>query len=65
MSSFFGMIGIYACANCGHELFHATAKYKHNTPWPAFSKTMKDDSVVKELETEPQESSDAPAFKVF
>ena len=56
--------GIYVCPKCGHELFSAKAKYKHNTPWPAFTETVHDDSVSKENETEPQQSSKAKALKV-
>ncbi|KXJ23512.1 Methionine-R-sulfoxide reductase B1 [Exaiptasia diaphana] len=56
--------GIYVCANCGHELFHSKAKFSHNSPWPAFTDTVRDDSVVKEVETESQSSSNAPALKV-
>ena len=56
--------GIYVCPKCGHELFSAKAKYKHNTPWPAFTETVHDDSVSKQNETEPQQSSKAKALKV-
>lgn len=56
--------GIYVCPKCGHELFSAKAKYKHNTPWPAFTETIRKDSVSKENETEPQQSSKNKALKV-
>lgn len=56
--------GIYVCPKCGHELFSAKAKYKHRSPWPAFTETIRDDSVSKVNETEPQESSNAKALKV-
>ncbi|KAL4240648.1 Methionine-R-sulfoxide reductase B1-A [Mactra antiquata] len=32
--------GVYACANCGTELFHSSKKYEHHTPWPAFYDTV-------------------------
>ena len=53
------------CAKCGHELFNSKTKFSHNSPWPAFTETVRPDSVVKEVETEPQESSDAEALKVI
>ena len=56
--------GIYICPKCGHKLFSAKAKYKHNTPWPAFTETIRADSVSKADETEPQTSSKAKALKV-
>lgn len=56
--------GIYVCPKCGHQLFSAKAKYKHHTPWPAFTETIRDDSVSKDIETEPQESSKNTALKV-
>ena len=58
------LAGIYVCPKCGHELFSAKAKYKHNTPWPAFTETIRADSVSKVDETEPQRSSKARALKV-
>ena len=57
-------VGIYVCPKCNHELFSAKAKYKHHTPWPAFTETLRNDSVSKEIETEPQESSKNTALKV-
>ena len=49
---------------CGNDLFHGKSKYSHSTPWPAFSETIREDSVRKEIETVPQESSRAKAMKV-
>lgn len=42
--------GIYVCRKCGHELFSSKMKYKHGTPWPAFVKTIHEDSVRKRKE---------------
>lgn len=56
--------GIYVCPKCGHKLFSAKAKYKHNTPWPAFTETISVDSVSKRDETETMTSSSAKALKV-
>jgi len=39
--------GKYVCKECGHDLFRSEAKFSHDTPWPAFSKTILPDSVVK------------------
>lgn len=58
------MAGIYVCPKCGHELFSAKAKYQHHTPWPAFTETIRADSVSKKDETEAQQSSKAKALKV-
>ena len=58
------LAGIYVCPKCGHELFSAKAKYQHHTPWPAFTETIRADSVSKVDETEPQRSSKAKALKV-
>lgn len=38
------------CSECGHELFCSTSKFEHSSPWPAFSKTIHEDSVSKEPE---------------
>ncbi|KAI8794623.1 methionine-R-sulfoxide reductase B1-A [Biomphalaria glabrata] len=43
--------GIYVCAKCGNELFNSEAKYKHATPWPAFTQTINPDSVRKTPES--------------
>ena len=56
--------GIYVCPKCGLELFSAKAKYQHNTPWPAFTETIRNDSVSKQHEKEAQQSSKAKALKV-
>ena len=42
--------GIYVCSQCGHELFGSEQKYKHQTPWPAFTKTINENSISKRLE---------------
>lgn len=40
-------VGTYACAKCGYELFSSKKKYKHSSPWPAFTETIHKDSVSK------------------
>ena len=35
------------CSKCGYELFHSNNKYDHSSPWPAFTSTVKPDSVSK------------------
>jgi len=42
--------GKYVCKECGHDLFRSEAKYEHETPWPAFTKTILPDSVSKREE---------------
>nr|ADO27760.1 methionine-r-sulfoxide reductase b1 [Ictalurus furcatus] len=42
--------GIYVCVKCGYELFSSTSKYKHSSPWPAFTTTIHEDSVSKQEE---------------
>ena len=44
-------IGTYVCSNCDHELFGSQSKYKHETPWPAFSQTKHENSLSKKLES--------------
>ena len=61
--SFFAS-GIYVCVECDHPLFSSHAKYEHQTPWPAFSKPIRNDSLKKVRESEPQESSNCYALKV-
>ena len=39
--------GIYVCSECDHELFASFQKYEHQTPWPAFTSTLHEDSVSK------------------
>jgi len=29
--------GVYVCSKCSTPLFKSIDKYKHNSPWPAFS----------------------------
>ncbi|KAL4624550.1 methionine-R-sulfoxide reductase B1-A-like [Arapaima gigas] len=43
--------GIYVCARCEHPLFSSRAKYEHSSPWPAFTETIRKDSVAKHMET--------------
>jgi len=42
--------GIYVCSECDHELFASFQKYEHQTPWPAFTSTLHEDSVSKHEE---------------
>lgn len=42
--------GIYVCSECGHELFSSMSKFEHSSPWPAFSQTIREDSVSKHPE---------------
>uniref|UniRef100_T2M3N2 peptide-methionine (R)-S-oxide reductase n=2 Tax=Hydra vulgaris TaxID=6087 RepID=T2M3N2_HYDVU len=57
--------GIYVCSQCENPLFHGKSKYKHSSPWPAFTQPMHDCSLRKEVETEKQTSSDKPALRLF
>lgn len=57
--------GVYVCSSCSTELFHAKAKYKHASAWPAFSEPVAENVIRKEVETEKQTSSDKPALKLF
>ncbi|KAG2456183.1 MSB1A reductase, partial [Polypterus senegalus] len=41
---------MYVCSKCGYELFSSRAKYKHSSPWPAFTETIHPDSVSKFVE---------------
>uniref|UniRef100_A0A8C1T7W1 Methionine sulfoxide reductase B1b n=1 Tax=Cyprinus carpio TaxID=7962 RepID=A0A8C1T7W1_CYPCA len=43
--------GIYVCSQCGHPVFSSRSKYAHSTPWPAFTETIREDSVTKIMET--------------
>ncbi|KAJ8253935.1 hypothetical protein COCON_G00205470 [Conger conger] len=43
-------VGMYVCSKCGHQLFSSRSKYEHSTPWPAFSETIREDSVFKKEE---------------
>ena len=47
--SFFS--GKYVCVKCGFDLFSSNAKYEHSSPWPAFSETLRPDSLYKRPET--------------
>ncbi|XP_058282928.1 methionine-R-sulfoxide reductase B1-like isoform X3 [Hylobates moloch] len=42
--------GVYMCAKCGYELFPSRSKYTYTFPWPAFTKTIRSDSMAKCLE---------------
>lgn len=35
------------CVECDHPLFSSVSKYEHHTPWPAFTETIREDSVSK------------------
>lgn len=48
-SSFY--LGYYSCKCCAHPLFSSQAKFEHSSPWPAFTKTMQNDSLSKKLES--------------
>ncbi|MEQ2255743.1 hypothetical protein ILYODFUR_017116 [Ilyodon furcidens] len=50
--------GIYVCSKCNHPLFSSRSKFPHSTPWPAFTDTIREDSVTKMMET-------LTAFKVL
>ena len=39
--------GMYVCSQCGNELFLSIYKFKHSSPWPAFTQTVRTDSVSK------------------
>ncbi|CAG2163883.1 unnamed protein product [Oppiella nova] len=43
----FWKTGIYVCSQCDHELFTSVSKYRHHSPWPAFSETLLDASVQR------------------
>ncbi|MED6252972.1 Methionine-R-sulfoxide reductase B1-A, partial [Ataeniobius toweri] len=43
--------GIYVCSKCNHPLFSSRSKFPHLTPWPAFTDTIREDSVTKMMET--------------
>jgi len=38
---------MYVCVECDNELFSSVSKYEHATPWPAFTETIRKDSVTK------------------
>ena len=56
--------GVYVCSKCDAGLFNGKAKYKHDSAWPAFTETVQPDVLRKEVETQPQTSSDKPSLKV-
>jgi hypothetical protein len=43
--------GVYACVNCKNHLFSSVSKYEHSSPWPAFNKLIREDSVQRIQET--------------
>ena len=43
--------GTYVCSKCEYPLFSSTEKYKHHTPWPAFTNPVHKDSLIKKMET--------------
>lgn len=55
-------IGIYVCSQCSYELFSSQSKFEHHSPWPAFTETIHEDSVVKEVE--PLDDGDTTCYKV-
>lgn len=44
--------GTYVCSKCDNPLFKSNAKYKHSTPWPAFTEPVTKESLKKYHETE-------------
>uniref|UniRef100_A0A3B4A0K6 MsrB domain-containing protein n=1 Tax=Periophthalmus magnuspinnatus TaxID=409849 RepID=A0A3B4A0K6_9GOBI len=49
---------IYVCSQCSHPLFSSRSKFSHSSPWPAFTETIREDSVTKHMES-------LTAFKVL
>ncbi len=43
--------GMYVCSQCNHPLFSSRSKFAHSSPWPAFTDTIREDSVTKMMET--------------
>lgn len=43
--------GVYCCSKCGYPLFSSKSKYKHSSPWPAFTETIHEDSLSKKIES--------------
>lgn len=43
--------GVYVCSKCNHPLFSSRSKFAHSSPWPAFTETIREDSVTKMMET--------------
>uniref|UniRef100_A0A8C6U1V3 Methionine sulfoxide reductase B1b n=1 Tax=Neogobius melanostomus TaxID=47308 RepID=A0A8C6U1V3_9GOBI len=50
--------GMYVCSQCNHPLFSSRSKFPHSSPWPAFTETIREDSVTKHMES-------LTAFKVL
>ena len=46
-SFLYNILGIYVCSECEHPLFSSKKKYEHASAWPAFTETVRPDSVVK------------------
>ncbi|PRD34971.1 UNVERIFIED_CONTAM: Msrb1 [Trichonephila clavipes] len=42
--------GTYNCSKCGNELFSSRTKFKHFSPWPSFTETVHENSVIKRKE---------------
>ncbi|GFY40766.1 methionine-R-sulfoxide reductase B1-A [Trichonephila inaurata madagascariensis] len=42
--------GTYNCSKCGNELFSSRTKFKHFSPWPSFTETVHENSVIKRQE---------------
>ncbi|KAL1469582.1 hypothetical protein MRX96_009413 [Rhipicephalus microplus] len=42
--------GTYVCSQCGYELFSSRTKFSHHSPWPSFTDTIHEDSVIKKPE---------------
>lgn len=47
----FPSVGVYVCSKCNHPLFSSRSKFAHSSPWPAFTDTIREDSVTKMMET--------------
>ncbi|CAG2115446.1 unnamed protein product, partial [Medioppia subpectinata] len=41
----FWKCGIYVCSKCDHRLFSSATKYRHHSPWPAFSDVLANNSI--------------------
>ncbi|XP_067006452.2 methionine-R-sulfoxide reductase B1 isoform X2 [Anabrus simplex] len=39
--------GTYVCSECNYPLFSSLSKYEHETPWPAFTQPIHEDSLNK------------------
>jgi len=47
--------GHYVCSKCEHELFSSRTKYEHESIWPHFQQTMREDSLLKIDEPNPED----------